>query len=248
METLVIFTEEERHPCYEELGSIEIMPLDAAASVGARTIDLAIIDCGDGVEDGLRLLKALKQIRVDVPVIFITGASSEAAVMGAFKLGARDYFVKPFDTFEFRDAVAKILRFKQDGNSPGFFRDKEEAPALFYLPDELPDRIRRAACFIDEHLVSPHSLEIIAEQACLSKYHFCRLFKRHVGVSPKLYRVYRRVELARQFLARPSQTITMAAFKSGFNDVTEFIRQFKKITGVTPGTYRKSRLVLPPSK
>ena len=207
-----------------------------------RAIGLAIIDNGDNAEAGLRLLKEIKQSRSDVPVIFVTGASSEDVVMRAFKLGARDYFRKPFDPIVLEETVAKILRFKrvQSGKPmlPG--EEKNEIPELIHLPDKLPERLLRAISYIEENLSSPLCLDTIAQQACLSKYHFCRLFKRHVGVSPKQFCAYRRIERAQRLLAVPSQTVSSAAYKSGFNDTSDFIRQFKKLTGVTPGAYRQS--------
>lgn len=249
METVVIFIETGKPPCYEALAApdvcIEFMPFHAAASVGEHALDLAVIDCGNDFESGLRTLQKMKQYRTDVPVIFIAEASSEAVVLEAFKLGARDYFRKPFDPFEFGGSAARILGFKRNQavKSPEQpVSGKNEIQPLFTLPDKLPEKVLRAITFINENLLTPLRLDVIARQACLSKYHFCRLFKRAVGMSPKRYCVYRRIEYARQVLGRPGQNVTMTAFRSGFNDVTEFIRQFKKIAGVTPGSYRASRL------
>jgi AraC-like DNA-binding protein len=223
------------------------MPLAAGISVGERVIDLAIIDCGAAVDVGLSLLQELKNSRPEVPVFFITEASSESVVMQAFKLGARDYFIKPFDPIELSNTIARILHFKglQPASSP---RDANETPQMFLLADGVPERLLRATGYIDDNLSTHLSLELIAQQACLSKYHFCRLFKRYVGISPLQYCLYRRIEHAQKLLAIPSQSITITAFRSGFNDVTEFIRQFKKIAGITPGLYRQSRLKALPQR
>lgn len=249
MEMVAVFIENGMPSCYEELAApnvrIEAVPFDTAAFAGELAMDLAIIDCGDDAEAGLCLLKSMKLSRDDVPVIFITEASSEAVVMGAFKLGARDYFRKPLDLFELNETVARILGLKRDQERkwPGpAGNGKDELSVLFRLPDELPERLLRAVSYMEENLTAHLSLDAVAGQACLSKYHFCRFFKRHVGVSPMRYSLYRRIERACQILCRPNQTITLTAFKSGFNDVTEFIRQFRSIMGVTPGSYRKSRL------
>lgn len=255
METVAVFIENEKLSCYDVLAApnmrIKVMPLEAAASVGESAIDLAIIDCGTDVDYGLLILKKMKRSRADVPVIFITEASSEAVVMEAFRLGARGYFRKPLDPFELNETTARILGFKRKRSekwTEPYGRGEYEIPALFRLPDKLPERLQRAIGYIEENLSTPLCLDVIAQQACLSKYHFCRLFKRNVGVSPKQYCVYRRLELAQQILSRPSDNITVTALKSGFNDVTGFIRQFKKITGVTPGVYRDSLFKSHPPK
>lgn len=247
MESVAVFIE--KPSSYEDLAApnrrVEVVLFEAAASAWECAMDLAIIDCDNNVDAGLRILKSMKQSRADVPVIFITEASSEAVVMRAFKLGARDYFRKPLDQFEFKETVARILVFKRDqvGKSPGPAGNGEgKFSALFHLPAGLPERLLRAVSYMNDNLTAHLSLDAVARHACLSKYHFSRLFKRHVGVSPMRYSLYRRIMRACEILSSPSQTITLTAFKSGFNDVSEFIRQFRSITGVTPGAYRKSLL------
>ncbi len=248
MEMVVVFIKNEKPPCYEALTApnvrIEFIPFHAAASVREHTIDLAVIDCGNDFEAGLRVLKEIKQCRPDLPVIFIAEASSEEVVLEAFKLGARDYFRKPLDLFALRETAAKILGFKRIRTENGpeqSGRSNDVIRAQFPLSDNLPEKVLRAISYINDNLFTPLCLDLIARQACLSKFHFCRLFKLNVGVSPKQYCVFRRIEYAKQILCRQGQNITNAAFESGFNDVTGFIRQFKKATGVTPGAYRESQ-------
>lgn len=247
MDTVVVFADKREQACYEELATadvrIEVMQnASPVPLIGEGDIGLAIIDSGDDAQAGLHLLEEIKQCRPDVPVIFITGASSEAVVMGAFKLGARDYFRQPFDPALLEETVVKILRFKRmqlgKPELPG--EEQHEIPELIHLPDKLPERLLRAISYINLNLSSPLCLDRLAEQACLSKYHFCRLFKQHVGVSPMQYCVCRRIETARELLGRPDQTISLTAYRLGFNDISDFIRQFKKLTGITPGAYRQA--------
>jgi AraC-like DNA-binding protein/CheY-like chemotaxis protein len=234
---------------YEPLAAQEfpvvIMALEDAASLEAIAMELAVIDCGRDADAGLAILKEIKRHRTDVPVIFLTDASSEDVVLQAFKLGAREYFRKPVLREELVATVVKILQFKQ--KKPLLLVEEELAP-LFRLPSNLPERLQRVVDYIEHNLSAPLCLEEMAQRACMSKYHFCRLFKRHVGLSPKQYCVCRRVELARQLLCRPDQSVTLIAFRLGFNDLTEFTRQFKKFTGFTPRAFRDSRCRIPSAR
>ena len=243
MDTLVVFTENKQQACYKELATaanvrIEVMPLaDVAVLYDGRAIGLAIIDNGDNAEAGLRLLKEIKQSRSDVPVIFITGASSEDVVMRAFKLGARDYFRQPLDVAELAAAVAKILMFKRDKSEK---HPVEAPPASLDLHEGVPERLRRSIRYMEQNLERPFSLENVAQVACLSKYHFCRMFKKHVGSSPYQYLLNLRVFRAAFLLRRADLTVSSVAMRAGFHDLSEFNKQFKKITGVTPTAHRKS--------
>jgi AraC-like DNA-binding protein len=66
------------------------------------------------------------------------------------------------------------------------------------------------------------------------------MFKKHVGVSPIQFTVNRRIDRAKLLLARPDFTISSVAIRTGFSDLSEFNKQFKRITGITPSAYRKS--------
>lgn len=254
MDTLVVFSENGARSCYEELEGpdlrVDIVPLDDVSAAERRALVLAVIDCGRDAEAGLVLLRQFKERRVDVPVIFVTCASSEDVVLRAFNSGAREFFRNPFDPTQFTGSVEKLLHFKRlsPEKRPSVSGEKEGLPALVQLPPELPQRLVWTLTYIDRNLSSPLSLDSLAGQACLSKFHFSRLFKQHIGLSPKQYCVCRRIEKARVLLGMPDHTISLTAYRLGFNDVTEFIRQFKKFVGVTPGVYRKSFPMSPLAK
>jgi len=49
-----------------------------------------------------------------------------------------------------------------------------------------------------------------------------------------------RIEKAKKLLGKADTTISEVSSDSGFNDTSSFIKQFKKVTGMTPTGYRKS--------
>ncbi len=96
--------------------------------------------------------------------------------------------------------------------------------------------VARAKEFLDANLADKLSLEQVAGAAGLSRYHFLRVFKRAVGLSPHQYRTQRRVELARTLLKR-GLPIVQVAQECGFTDQAHFTHVFRKTTGVTPCQY-----------
>lgn len=85
---------------------------DAAAAlnrVRAVPYDLLIADLRMPGMDGLSLIRQTKRIRAELPVIIITGYSSEASAIEAVNLGVAGYLRKPFRVPEVLAAAAKAL-------------------------------------------------------------------------------------------------------------------------------------------
>lgn len=74
----------------------------------------------------------------------------------------------------------------------------------------------------------------------LSYRHVGRLFREHVGMSPKQYQVDARLELARQLLDDPSLTIRDVAEQLQFSSPQHFSREFSKHCGQSPRAYRRA--------
>jgi YesN/AraC family two-component response regulator len=196
--------------------------------------DLVIIDCGPFSVQGLHLLHLVKQQSPSMPVIFITDGSSEELVISAFKAGVRDFFKNPFNMNEFVRTIDRILALKRGSTNV------HESTEASHLPVTIPRRLSNAIHFIDNNLANQINLEIIAQEACLSKFHFSRLFKKHIGISPMCFLMNRRIDHASTLLLRTELNILQVATRSGFNNLSEFHKQFRKLTGVTPAGYRKT--------
>ena len=59
--------------------------------------------------DGLTLIRQVRHLRSDLPIIIITGFSSESSAIEAVNLGVADYLRKPFRVPEVLAAAAKAL-------------------------------------------------------------------------------------------------------------------------------------------
>ena len=83
------------------------------------------------------------------------------------------------------------------------------------------------------------SIEEMAQNAFVSKYHFIRRFKAEVGLTPHQFQLQNRIRKA-QRLMHKAETITDVALTTGFCDQSHFIKQFKKQVGLSPLTYKLS--------
>ena len=93
--------------------------------------------------------------------------------------------------------------------------------------------------YITNHYKDAIMLEDLARVATLSPQYFCKYFHVVTGKTPIAYLNYYRVERACYLLERRNTMVTEVALECGFNDVSYFIRCFKKHKGVTPYQYIK---------
>lgn len=101
-----------------------------------------------------------------------------------------------------------------------------------------PSQERRAKALIDADLTGDLSLIRLAAECGLSSGHFSRAFRRSTGLSPHQWLLRRRVELARELLARADLTLAEIAVACGFADQSHFTRVFRQQVGTTPGNWR----------
>lgn len=102
---------------------------------------------------------------------------------------------------------------------------------------ELYRRLCRARDFIDSCYAEQLDLGNIARVACLSRYHFLRLFRSCFGVTPHQYLTARRVEAAAHALRAGESDLAAAAAAAGFESRSAFFRSFKRHLGVAPSAY-----------
>jgi AraC-like DNA-binding protein len=101
------------------------------------------------------------------------------------------------------------------------------------------ERLERARGLIDRQYSSELDLDRMAREACLSRYHFLRSFKRQFGDTPHRYLTRRRMERARELLRAGELSVTEVCFEVGFESLGSFSSLFSRVTGESPDTYRR---------
>ncbi len=92
---------------------------------------------------------------------------------------------------------------------------------------------------MEESYQSSLTLEQLSKAAGMSPKYFCRFFQEMTHKSPFEYLNNYRIERACCQLLSSEDTITEIAFACGFNDLSYFIKLFKRFKGITPVKYRK---------
>ena len=100
-------------------------------------------------------------------------------------------------------------------------------------------RIIETAMRIGRHSREKLSLEAMASWAGLSPFHFLRTFTRTLGLTPHQYLIRCRLADAARQLGAYEQPVTTIAFDVGFEDLSHFIRSFRRAAGVAPRRFRE---------
>jgi two-component system OmpR family response regulator len=90
----------------------------AVDAVEAETYDLALLDLGLPLVDGLTLLRHFRKSYRDLPVIIVTARDGVDDRVDGLDLGADDYLTKPFEVRELLARMRAILRRQGSGTSP----------------------------------------------------------------------------------------------------------------------------------
>lgn len=101
----------------------------------------------------------------------------------------------------------------------------------------------RRIATIHEHMMIHYrekiDLDEMADLVSMAKGSLCRFFKSQMGMTIFEYLNQIKIELSCNLLRNPDLSILDVAFDSGFNNLSHFNKQFKKVTGQTPSEYRK---------
>ncbi|MCX4323727.1 MAG: AraC family transcriptional regulator [Lachnospiraceae bacterium] len=106
--------------------------------------------------------------------------------------------------------------------------------------DKRVESIKTALLFIEENYHSKIYISDIAEQVNLNEQYFCRLFKKAIGHSPIEYINAYRIKQAKRLLEETDLQVTEVCLECGFNNLGNFIQEFRKRTGTTPLQYKKN--------
>lgn len=103
---------------------------------------------------------------------------------------------------------------------------------------ETLQRVERARCFIHAHAEESISLDQIAAEAALSRFHLTRSFAEVYGLPPLAYHRRLRLDAAARLLKREAASATDVAERLGYGSLSAFTRAFRQNFGVPPSRAR----------
>lgn len=99
--------------------------------------------------------------------------------------------------------------------------------------------MNKAIEYINQNIFKEITIDEICNFLHISKYYFCRQFKKNTGMTVMNYILKTRITLAKDMLLNHNLSITDVSMKCGFSSVSYFCRVFKADTGITPLKFKK---------
>ena len=106
-------------------------------------------------------------------------------------------------------------------------------------------RIVRVLEYIEAHLDERLSLDVLAEEAAVSKFHFASVFSKSVGVTPHRHVQHQRMEAGAGMLRDTDKSVLEIALTCGFQSASHFAATFRRHFAQSPSEYRATRRVVP---
>ena len=144
------------------------------------------------------------------------------------------YFETPVVNAERFEAIIQLL-----GVFSKYLADYIDQHAIAFSSDE-PPVVSSAKRFVQDHVDEPIALAQVIEHVGVSRFHFCKLFKRATGMTLTEYVTRVRLEKAKALLGDPALRISEVVFASGFGSIPRFNSVFKRHLGMAPTAYRMS--------
>lgn len=208
--------------------------LEGIDHLAGQHFHLVLLDLRIPRVEGTEVLAWIRSNLPTLPVIIITGYSSQSSAESVAALGVQGYLTKPFDLMALRRKVDAVVAL---GDSRGTCFDPRES-VLSNIPHAA---IRRVIFYIVTHPRERLSLNQLAEIACLSKHHLCRTFKAYTGESIKSFANRLKVWEAKRLLVESDATVEQIGMRIGFQNVAYFVALFKRYEGLPPGAFRRNQ-------
>lgn len=188
---------------------------DACACLRTHPIAAIILDALLREEHGLAFVQPFRTIRA-VPIILLTGHSSEELAIRAIRHQVADYFKKPGDIPNLLASLKRLV-----------------------VPTAQPlDVVARARQSLETYVAKPFHAERFARELGVSEPHLRWLFRQAYGITPHQYLRDIRLTRAATLLRTSDLGVDRIASDVGYPDVTWFTKVFKRAFGMPPAAYR----------
>lgn len=215
-----------------------------------RTEPGSLIFLQPGTSDRLRWSASSRRIVVSIEEAFMLRAAQELERNGA------PGFV---NRWEFQDQQLRLLltemgREMESGWSTGpLYNDllgmslavalvrkhSGEAGRTEFAKGGMPKgRLKHVLDYIEANSDRDLGLDDLAQVAGMSRFHFARLFRSSMGVTPYQYLMSQRLQQAKTLLRAGTRSVAEIAAETGFLNASHFSRVFRKHVGVTPSGWR----------
>lgn len=211
--------------------------------------DMIITDVMMPGMDGFELTEKIRhsELLAHIPVIIVTARSTHQDRMRGLEAGADAYLEKPFHADELAVRVQKLMeqrqllreKFSAAVSGSEVIGEDEKAVENLLSP---ADRI-----FVDKFTAAVNNVialgkidyDALASEMFLGRAQLNRKIKAITGMTVTEFILQLRIKMAKELLTTTDLTVSEVAYHCGMDNISYFTTLFKKVTGVTPGQYRK---------
>lgn len=198
---------------------------DAKNILEEYNISIMLCDIEMPGGSGLELTKWVREQKIELEIIYLTGYAKFNYAMAALKMGVVDYLLKPIEQNKLMEALEKAVK------------------KLPNVPEETSLNAERIVNCAMEYIKNNCDKEItrskLSEMFYIHQDYFSHIFKEKTGYSFIEYLIKIRMDKAKTILSRTDLPLTNVAVAVGYSNTAHFGKHFKRETGMTPREYRK---------
>lgn len=174
--------------------------------------------------NGLHLLRLIKSLAPELPVIVYTSDQSRASLLGALKAHAEDYIEKSAGLPALKACLGRYLKPRTDQSVAAGQTE--------------PNLLARIKGLIERHREKILTLKALSRLVFLTPKYISAVFKKQAGICLRHYTHQVKMAQGKALLTETCRTVDEIAHDLGYKNAESFIRRFKKLTGQTPARYR----------
>ena len=218
---------------------------EGLAAVGTTLPDLVVSDVRMPVMDGFALCSRIKNNSATshIPVIMLTTQNANADRLEGLEANADAYLPKPFNMDVLRQIINNLLRrYRMLKLKYGRNDQLEELVDDVKIKSPDDQLLERIMMVINKNIDNTElGVDEIADTVGISRVHLHRKMKELTGQTPSDFIRGIRLRKAAQLLAKGGMSISQVVYACGFGSAANFSTLFKKVYGVTPSEYMKSK-------
>lgn len=224
---------------------------EGKARILEHHVDVLLCDIEMPGENGIALLRWVRQEEKEIECIFLTCHASFAYAQEAISLGCQDYLLIPAKYEDIGAAVLKVVkrilereeerRYQEMGKKA--VQEKVESAIEVHGKKQKPEEIVAAVeAYIKENLGNEElTVNVIADTMFLHPVYLNRIFKKAKGNSVGQYIISERMEMAAALLLEGKLNANAVAEQVGYKSYSNFNLAFKKAYDCSPTQYLKNK-------
>ena len=241
---------------WEQYGIDQVFTAYSAMSgrkcIEKHHIDILLCDIEMPGENGISLLRWVREQKKEIECIFLTCHATFAYAQEAIALGCQDYLLIPAKYETVGQAVLKVVnrikareeerRYQEYGRIA--LKEKIDQASQEYKKERDPRLlVSKIVTYIAENLGDAElSVNEIAEKFFIHPVYLNRIFRREKGSSISQYIIEERMKLAGEMLRNGMLGVNAVAEQVGYRYYSNFHFAFKKYFGCTPGQYHEEQI------